>query len=82
MAAAIKDNEGGKLVGETTFGKGIIQGTIDLQDGSAMSLTIMQYFSPKGNEIHENGVEPDYAVKLPEDAKTDKQLEKALELLK
>lgn len=82
VAAAIKDNEGGKLVGETTFGKGIIQGTIDLQDGSAMSLTIMQYFSPKGNEIHENGVEPDYAVKLPEDAKTDKQLEKALELLK
>lgn len=82
VAAAVKDNEGGKLVGETTFGKGIIQGTIDLQDGSAMSLTIMQYFSPKGSEIHENGVEPDYEVELPEDAKTDKQLEKALELLK
>lgn len=82
VAAAIKDNEGGPLVGETTFGKGIIQGTIDLQDGSAMSLTIMQYFSPQGDEIHENGVEPDYKVALPEDAKTDKQLEKALELLK
>ena len=82
VAAAIKDNEGGALVGETTFGKGIIQGTIDLQDGSAMSLTIMQYFSPQGDEIHENGVEPDYKVALPEDAKTDKQLEKALELLK
>ncbi len=82
VAAAIKDNEGGALVGETTFGKGIIQGTIDLQDGSAMSLTIMQYFSPKGDEIHENGVEPDYKVSLPEAAKTDKQLEKALELLK
>ena len=82
IAAAIKDNEGGKLVGQTTFGKGIIQGTIDLHDGSAMSLTIMQYFSPKGSEIHENGVEPDYVVELPEDAKTDKQLEKALKLLK
>lgn len=82
VAAAIKDNEGGPLVGETTFGKGIIQGTIDLQDGSAMSLTIMQYFSPQGDEIHENGVEPDYKVALLEDAKTDKQLEKALELLK
>ena len=81
VAAAIKDN-GGKLVGETTFGKGVIQGTIDLQDGSAMSLTIMEYFSPEGSKIHKKGVKPSHKVALPADAKTDKQLEKALELLK
>lgn len=81
VAAAVKDN-GGRLVGEKTFGKGVIQGTIDLQDGSAMSLTIMEYFSPEGNKIHTKGVKPSHKVVLKEDAKTDVQLEKALELLK
>ena len=81
VAGAIKDN-GGRLVGEKTFGKGVIQGTVDLQDGSAMSLTIMEYFSPDGNKIHKKGVNPSHKVALPDDAKTDLQLEKALELLK
>lgn len=81
VAAAIKDN-GGTLVGENTFGKGIIQGTVDLQDGSAMSLTIMEYFSPKGSKIHKKGVKPNYQIVLPAQAKTDLQLEKALSILK
>ena len=82
VAAAVKDNEGGTLVGETTFGKGIIQGTMRFDDESAMTLTIMQYFSPDGKKIHKKGVEPDYTVKLPTHAKTDLQLEKAIDLLK
>lgn len=82
VAAAIKDNKGGSLVGTTTYGKGIIQGTVQFNDGSALKLTIQQYFSPKNNEIHGVGVEPDYKVKLSKNAKTDTQLEKALELLK
>ena len=82
IAAAVKDNKGGKLVGETTFGKGIIQGTMSFDDESAMTLTIMQYFSPEGKKIHKKGVSPDYTVKLPADAKTDVQLEKAIDLLK
>ncbi len=82
VAAAIKDNKGGSLVGTTTYGKGIIQGTVQFNDGSALKLTIQQYFSPKNNEIHGVGVEPDYKVKLGKNAKTDTQLEKALELLK
>lgn len=81
VAGAIKDN-GGKLVGEKTFGKGIIQGSIDLQDGSAMTLTIMEYFSPAGNQIHKKGVKPTHKVVLPDNAKTDLQLKKAVELLK
>lgn len=80
LAAALQDN-GFKLVGQTTFGKGVIQSTVEFDDGSALKLTIMQYFSPKGNVIHEKGVTPDYEITNPEDGKEDLQLEKALELL-
>ncbi len=79
LAGALQDN-GCKLVGETTFGKGVIQSTAELQDGSALKLTIMQYFSPKGNAIQDKGVTPDYEVKNPEDSQTDKQLQKAQSL--
>lgn len=81
VAAAIKDNKGGSLVGTTTYGKGIIQGTIQFKDGSALKLTIQQYFSPNNQKIHGVGVKPDYEVKLSKNGKTDRQLEKALELL-
>ncbi|MGN0660033.1 MAG: S41 family peptidase [Emergencia sp.] len=82
IAAAVKDNGGGSLVGAKTFGKGIIQGTVEFKDGSAVKMTIMQYLSPKGSVIQGKGIEPDYKVSLPEDADKDLQLEKALKLLK
>lgn len=82
VAAAVKDNGGGKIIGTKTFGKGIIQGTATCDDGSAIKLTVMQYFSPKGNEIHKIGIKPDYLVKLPDDLSRDTQLEKAIKLLK
>ena len=81
VAAAIKDNGGGKLVGTTTYGKGIIQSTVAFKDGTAMSLTIMQYLSPKNNKIHGIGVKPDYQVDQKKGAKKDYQLEKAIDLL-
>lgn len=80
LAAALKDN-GVKIVGETTFGKGVIQATSKFSDGSALKLTIMQYFSPEGHAIHEKGVTPDYKVKDDEDTDKDEQLEKAKSLL-
>ncbi|MGI6257337.1 MAG: S41 family peptidase [Anaerovoracaceae bacterium] len=76
LAAAVKDNGPGKLVGVKTYGKGVVQSTTKLEDGSAYKLTIMQYYSPKGDVIHGKGVTPDYEVK-GEDA----QLKKAIELL-
>lgn len=82
LAAAVKDNKGGTLVGTTTYGKGVIQGLIEFNDGTALRLTYMQYFSPKGKKIQGVGVEPDYLVEQTADAKTDKQLEKAIALLK
>ncbi len=82
LTAAVKDNNGGKIVGTKTFGKGIIQTTSRFKDGSAIKLTVMQYLSPDGNEIHKKGVKPDYTVKLKKNDDTDYQLNKALEILK
>ena len=90
MAGAIKSTGVGKIVGTTTYGKGIIQEIVQLDSGDATKLTVMQYFSPDGNVIHEKGVEPDYVVEITEEDFTDgvlerendKQLQKALELLK
>ena len=82
LAAAIKDNHGGKLMGMTTFGKGIVQQTTTLNDGSVLKLTVMQYFSPDGHVIHKKGITPDYKVDLTSKDTTDKQLEKAMKLFK
>ena len=89
LSAGIKDNNGGPLVGVTTYGKGIIQTVEQLTDGSGIKLTILQYYSPNGSVIHKQGIEPDYVVELTEDCYdeegnlvNDLQLQKALELLK
>ncbi|MCI7303167.1 S41 family peptidase [Ihubacter massiliensis] len=82
IAAAVKDDGKNPLVGTTTFGKGIVQSTGELSDGSALKLTTMQYFSPKGHVINGKGIKPTYEVKNDKKSKTDKQLNKALELLK
>lgn len=90
MAGAIKDNEGGTLIGETTFGKGIIQRIFAYgNDGGGVKLTVMQYFSPKGNVIHKVGVKPDVEIIIPDEAyvngdlprESDTQLQKGMEIL-
>ena len=80
LAGAVKDNTDNPLVGVTTFGKGIVQTSGQLEDGSALEMTTMQYFSPNGNKIHKKGVKPDYIVENTETE--DMQLDKAIELLK
>ena len=83
LAAGVQDNKEGKIVGTKTFGKGIIQSIYPIfDDGSAIKLTTMQYFSPSGNTIHKVGITPDYVVELKADDDTDYQLQKALEVLK
>lgn len=63
LTAAVMDNTNNKVVGTKTFGKGIVQNVISFKDGSALELTIRQYFSPKGKKIHKKGITPDYVVK-------------------
>ena len=81
VAAAVKDNKGGKLVGTRTFGKGIVQQEYQFNDGSELKLTTHQYFSPKGHRINKVGIKPDYTVKFDISGDHDAQLEKAMQLL-
>ena len=88
MAAAMKENYGATLVGKTTFGKGTVQTTKKLSDGTMIKYTIEKWLTPSGNNIDGEGIKPDYDVDLPEDfednptADNDTQLQKAFELLK
>lgn len=90
FAGAIKDYEYGTLIGTTSFGKGIVQSIISLKDGSALKVTMAKYFTPKGNYIHEKGIEPDIELEYeyqgaPDetyDPMHDNQVLKALEVLK
>ncbi|MBP5275399.1 MAG: S41 family peptidase, partial [Lachnospiraceae bacterium] len=86
MAGAIKDHGIGTLIGTKTYGKGIVQSILPLQDGSAVKITTSRYFTPNGNNIHKIGIEPDEEVKFDADAYLDEdrdnQLEYAMEYLK
>ena len=66
VTGAIKDYKRGIIIGEKTFGKGIVQQIIPLRTNDAIKLTIAQYFTPKGNYIHEKGIEPDIKVEMEE----------------
>ena len=81
LAGALKDN-GFEIVGTKSFGKGVIQSTVEMGDGSALKLTIMQYLSPDKHAIHKKGVKPTVKIEDDEDTEEDEQLEKADELLK
>lgn len=89
LAGALKDNGKARIVGTKTYGKGVIQELLTLQDGSGLKITTNEYFTPKRNKINEIGIQPDVEIDLEnnEDSLTverenDKQLQKALELLK
>lgn len=68
LAGVIREVAGGILVGETTFGKGTVQVTYEqeLGDGSNIKLTTYKWLTPKGNWIHERGIDPDIPVQLPD----------------
>jgi carboxyl-terminal processing protease len=82
LTAGIKYHHAGSIVGTKTFGKGIIQTVTQVSKDDYMRITIMEYFSPDGEEIDKVGITPDYVVNLVEDDLKDYQLEKGIELLK
>ncbi|MFC7372968.1 S41 family peptidase [Fictibacillus iocasae] len=65
LAAALTEAGGYDLVGEKSFGKGTVQQSIDLGDGSNIKLTLFKWLTPDGNWIHKKGVKPTHAVKQP-----------------
>lgn len=82
LAGAIKDYDKGKLIGTTTFGKGIVQRVLPLTDGTAVKLTISAYYTPKGNNIHGIGIDPDIECKFDSDAYYDDGVDNQLERAK
>ena len=85
LAGAVQDAGVGKLVGTQTYGKGIVQNLYPLGDGSAIKITVADYYTRGGRNIHKVGIEPDHVVELDvkkyEEENVDSQLEKAVEIL-
>lgn len=89
LASAIKDSKIGVLVGNKTYGKGIVQEIEQLDGKGAMSITVAKYYTASGVEIHGNGIEPDISVDIPEEYSKsssiprdkDTQLLKAIEYI-
>lgn len=85
VAAALRDHDAAKLVGEKSFGKGSVQEIKKLPDGAELKVTVAHWYTPDGINIGKEGVKPDTEVKLTTEdynANRDPQLDKALELLK
>jgi carboxyl-terminal processing protease len=62
LAGALQDNGRATLVGETTFGKGLIQSLFELSDGSGLAVTIAKYETPKHRDINKLGIKPDKVI--------------------
>lgn len=82
FAGAVKDYGAATLVGTKTYGKGIVQQLFPLDDGTCLKLTISEYFTPNGTNIHGKGIQPDVEIEYEynEDG-YDNQLEKAMEVV-
>ena len=89
LSGALQDYKVAAIVGTQSYGKGVVQSTLDLQDGTALRVTSAKYYTPNGNNIHGVGITPDVEIDLPEELKTevtlsleeDVQLQKAIEVL-
>lgn len=90
LAGALKDNGKVTIVGEKSYGKGVIQELLTLKDGSGLKITTNEYYTPNHNKINKIGITPDVEVvlsdelkeKLVLEEKEDTQLQKAIEILK
>ena len=89
LAGALKDRANATVVGVQSYGKGIVQTVVGLDDGAGMQMTIAQYYTPNGNAVHKLGITPDVQVELPAGDNgmydfgdlADPQLSKAFEVM-
>ncbi len=84
LSGALKDNGRATIIGDQSFGKGLVQEINRLPEGSGVNITIQRYLTPNGTDIHKKGITPDILVKLTDEDiknKNDAQLKKAVEVL-
>lgn len=87
LASSLKESYNAEIVGTNSYGKGTVQTTSNLSNGSTIKYTIQKWLTPKGNWVNGKGVEPTQKVELTEDYynnpsdDTDNQLQKAIEIL-
>jgi len=81
VSGAIQDSGRGKILGQKTFGKGVVQQVFNLSDGSGVAITTSEYYTPNKRSINHIGIEPDILVEQVKDSEQDMQLNKALQLL-
>lgn len=85
LAGALQEHDRAIIVGEETFGKGSVQELINITKDTSLKVTIARWLTPLGNSISEGGVKPDFVVErttADREAGRDRQLEKALEILR
>ncbi|MGB3024136.1 MAG: S41 family peptidase [Candidatus Saccharimonadales bacterium] len=85
LAAALQDNNAAHLVGEKTFGKGVVQEVLSLADGGSLKVTVASWYSPNGKNISKEGITPSTVVSMTDEdyaVGRDPQKDKALELLR
>ena len=66
LSGALQQNQRAQLIGQKTFGKGLVQAVRGLADGSGMTVTVAKYLTPDGTDIHRNGIEPDVKATFTE----------------
>ncbi|MBE7709547.1 MAG: S41 family peptidase [Cyanobacteria bacterium SIG32] len=84
FSGAIKDNHRGVIIGEQSFGKGLVQEINKLPNGAGINITIQKYLTPSGTDINKKGITPDLVVEIKEEHiknKDDVQLKKGIEVL-
>ena len=84
FAGAVQDYGVGKIVGMTTYGKGVVQQLVNLGDGTCLKVTIAEYFTAAGRSINKKGITPDVEVEYvadPDHEDADTQLDKAIEVV-
>lgn len=82
LSGAIQDTKAGTIIGNTSYGKGSVQTILPMFEDDAVKLTIAKYYTPSGRSIDGTGITPDIEINLDENATSDTQLDKALEVLK
>jgi carboxyl-terminal processing protease len=78
VAGAIRDYDRGILIGQPTFGKGLVQRVHDFDDGSSARISFARWLTPDREPIPDEGLRPDIVVEFPPEATTDPQLERAI----